>query len=172
MDEKTIEAAQLGNRDAQSKLIRGLQDIWYRFGLSQLRNPELAAEAAQETALRFLRDLAKFRRDSSIKTWSLGISLNVVRELRRRKQFAGEEAALVEPDSSPSPGEMAMSAEAQSKLRDVLAELPERQRETITLRYFENMSIDETAAAMNVAPGTIKATIHQALRSLKKRLTE
>ena len=172
MDDRTIEAAQHGNRDAQARLIGGLQDIWFRFSLSQLRNADLAAEAAQETALRFLRDLPGFRRDSSLKTWSIGISLNVVRELRRRKQFVGDDATLAEPDRSPSPADVAMSAEAKSQLRHVLANLPKRQRETITLRYFENLSIDETAAAMNVAPGTIKATIHQAMRSLKKRLAE
>jgi RNA polymerase sigma factor (sigma-70 family) len=52
----------------------------------------------------------------------------------------------------------------------VLADLPERQREAVILRYFEELSVEDTAAAMNCAPGTVKATVHQALRALRKRL--
>jgi len=170
VDEPTIEAAQRGDRAAQATLIRGLQDVWYRFSLNQLRDPDLAADAAQETAVRFLRDLSKFRGGSSIKTWSLGISVNVAREFRRRRSWASDTAAENESDRSPLPPDMAEASEQTDRLREQLARLPERQRESLTLRFFENLSIDETARAMNVAPGTIKATIHQALKSLKLKI--
>ena len=170
MDELTIEAAQRGHRDAQTTLIRALQDVWYRFALSLLRDPDLAADAAQETALRFLRDLPKFNRGSTIKTWSLGIALNVSRETKRRKQFAGEDGALTEADDSPSPADAAATSEQLAKVRALLADLPDRQREALVLRFFEDLSVDQTAAAMNAAPGTIKATVHQALRSLRSKL--
>jgi DNA-directed RNA polymerase specialized sigma24 family protein len=39
------------------------------------------------------------------------------------------------------------------------------------LRFFEELSVEETAEVMNCAPGTIKATVHQALRSLRRRIT-
>jgi RNA polymerase sigma-70 factor (ECF subfamily) len=170
VDEATIEAAKNGRRDAQASLVRSLQDVWYRFSLSQLRDPDLAADAAQETALRFLRDLSKFRGGSTIKTWSLGIAVNVAREFRRRRQWSSDAAAADVETGDESPIDSAISAEHVEQLREMLSRLPDRQRESITLRFFEDLSIDETAAAMNVAPGTIKATIHQALRSLKAKM--
>ena len=171
MDEQTLEAAKRGDRRAQATLIRDLQDVWYRFSLSQLGNADLAADAAQETALRFLRDLKSFRGASSLKTWSLGISINVVRELRRKRKLGGPGELGDQADESPSPVDAANTGEQVSQLRVLLADLPERQRESIILRFFENLSVDETAKAMNVAPGTIKATIHQALRSLKTKMS-
>lgn len=170
MDELTIEAARRGDRAAQAALIRALQDVWYRFALGLLRDHDLAADAAQETALRFLRDLPKFNRGSTIKTWSLGIALNVTREQRRRKTWAGESAAIESADDSPSPMAEADQAEQVSKVRLLFADLPDRQREALLLRFFEDLSVDETAKAMNAAPGTIKATVHQALRSLRNKL--
>ena len=68
------------------------------------------------------------------------------------------------------PDARAESAEQHERVRLVLADLPMRQREAVVLRFFEDMSVDETAAAMGCAAGTVKATVHQALRSLRQRL--
>ena len=48
----------------------------------------------------------------------------------------------------------------------------DRQREAVVLRFFEELSVDQTAAAMECAAGTIKATVHQALRILKTKLRQ
>src|SRR4051794_41948083 len=78
-----------------ARLLRGLQDPWYRMCLGLLADADLARDAAQETAVRFLRQLPGFRGDSQLRTWSLGIALNVVREMKRRR---GRERPLVEGD--------------------------------------------------------------------------
>jgi len=84
-DEATVEAARAGSRAARSKLLHALQDPWYRMCLGLLGNAELARDATQETAVRFLNQLPGFRGDSRVRTWSLGIALNVVREMKRRR---------------------------------------------------------------------------------------
>jgi RNA polymerase sigma factor (sigma-70 family) len=61
-------------------------------------------------------------------------------------------------------------AEQRDRLRAVLDDLPERQREAVVLRFLEELSVEDTAAAMQCATGTVKATVHQALRSLRQRL--
>jgi RNA polymerase sigma factor (sigma-70 family) len=62
--------------------------------------------------------------------------------------------------------------EQRERLRATLADLPDRQREAVVLRFFEDLSVEETAAAMKCAEGTVKATVHQALRSLRNRLRQ
>ena len=57
-------------------------------------------------------------------------------------------------------------------LKQTLATLPDRQREALVLRFFENLSTEQTAAAMNCAVGTVKATLHQALRRLRIELED
>lgn len=155
-------------------LLRGLQDSWYRMSLSLLYNADLAEDAAQETAIRFMRQLPGFRGESQLRTWSLGICLNVVREIRRwsagkagrASEFEGADVA----DPAPAPDASAMRVEDIRSLREMLILLPERQREALVLRFFEEMSVEQTAEAMGCAPGTVKATVHQALRALRRKL--
>jgi RNA polymerase sigma-70 factor (ECF subfamily) len=154
-------------------LLTALQDVWFRFCLSQLRGDrELAADATQETALRFLKQLASFRGESQLQTWSLSIALNVVREQRRKRQFDALENAQEPLAVTPRVGAVSEIDEEKALLKQHLDALPERQREAITLRFFEELSVEETAAAMKCATGTVKATVHQALRSLKERLKQ
>ena len=173
---RLIIAASKGDRAALAALLGALQDPWYRLSLSMLRDPELAGEAVQETGLRFLKQVAGFRGESQLRTWSLGIAINVVRELKRRRLRAApggdDSSELAESigDTGPTAHSRAELSEQQQALRLVLSDLPDRQREALVLRFFEDLSVDETARAMGCAAGTVKATVHQALRSLRKRL--
>lgn len=124
----------------------------------------------QETALRVLKSLARFDGRSSFKTWSFGIALNVCREIRRRKNGT-------DLDSAPEPSTSEDLADHQleflddsAALHQVLATLPDRQREVVTLRFFEEMSVADTAQAMACAEGTVKATLFAAMRNLRAKL--
>ncbi len=179
MDAATIDAARAGDREACAALLRALQDPWYRTCLSLLAgDAERARDATQETAVRFLRQLPGFRGDSQLRTWSLGIAINVVRELRRsghRESPLPEEVGVASDgrrSASAGPDEAVETNERRDVLRATLADLPDRQREAVTLRYFEDLSVEETAAAMECAPGTVKATVHQALRKLREKLRQ
>jgi RNA polymerase sigma-70 factor (ECF subfamily) len=177
VDQITIEAARRGDRDAQSRLLRTLQDPWYRFCLGLLGDADDARDAAQETALRFLRDLSKYRGDSSISTWSMGIAVNVTREIRRKRRPTTEydeqqEQTAVTQRVTESPDQRSATSESRDLLRSTLKDLPERQREAVLLRYFEELSLEQTADAMGCAVGTVKATVHQALRALRSRLSQ
>jgi RNA polymerase sigma-70 factor (ECF subfamily) len=171
VDSAILEAARRGDRIACGKLLTSLQDVWYRFSLAQLHDPELAADATQETGLRFLRQLAQFRGESQLQTWSLGIALNVVRELRRKKMGGVELDEEAEVRSDVDPVADLQKLDDRQRLREAMSGLSSRQREVLTLRYFEDLSTEETATAMNCAAGTVKATLHQALRALKARLS-
>ena len=73
------------------------------------------------------------------------------------------DGALLEDESQPSPGEMAQEAERRENLHAALHGLPDRQREAVVLRFFEALSTEQTARAMQCAEGTVKATLHKAL---------
>ena len=174
VDEWQVQAARKGDRAALAALLRELQDPWFRFSLSLLGDPELAREAAQETGLRFIRTLPNFRGDSQLQTWSLGITLNVVREMRRKNRPVpedGREFFAATRSIPTSPFAAADFAEQREKLHALLADLPDRQREAVVLRFFEELSVEQTALAMECAEGTVKATVHQALKSLRAKLS-
>jgi RNA polymerase sigma-70 factor (ECF subfamily) len=169
----TLDAAQRGDRKAQGLVLRDMQDPWYRMCLSLLGNADSARDATQETALRFLKQLPAYRGQSSLMTWSIGIAINVVREMRRARARTVSDGSG-EAEGRPAPGEGPIEAvaadEAREAVRTALAGLPERQREAVMLRFFEELSVEETAAAMGCAAGTVKATVFQALRAMRKRV--
>jgi RNA polymerase sigma-70 factor (ECF subfamily) len=171
VDKGTIEAARNGDRLAKEVLVSALQGPWYRMCLSLLRDAELSRDATQETALRFLRLLPQFRGESSITTWSMGIAINVVREMRRKRRPESGEVPDVAGDLTGPEG-VATQKEQNKALHAAMAGLSERQREAIVCRYFEELSTEETAKIMNCAPGTVKATLHQALRALKGKIKQ
>jgi RNA polymerase sigma factor (sigma-70 family) len=171
VDGQTIEAARRGDRQAQARLLNALQDVWYRFTLSQLRNSDAAADATQETALRFLKQLSAFRGDSQLQTWSVGIALNVVREMKRKRTFTELDDHLASVRSTEGSNESGIEHEDETvMLKAHLNSLPDRQREAIALRFFEELSVEDTAKTMGCAVGTVKATVHQALRALRSKL--
>jgi RNA polymerase sigma-70 factor (ECF subfamily) len=176
VDQLTIERARRGDRDAQAALLRGLQDLWFRFCVSQLGSAEHARDATQETGLRFLRQLPTFRGESRIESWSIGIAVNVIREHRRsavkQQNLAGEALAARTGDSLEYAEVGGVESDQIAQVRSILDDLPDRQRQAVVLRFFEGLSVDETAAAMACAPGTIKATVHQALRAIRARLDQ
>jgi RNA polymerase sigma factor (sigma-70 family) len=106
----------------------------------------------------------------------MGIVINVVREIRRQSKAPRDAAGFVgklSPGISVATPEVAaLTAENASLLRLTLADLPDRQKEAIVLRFFEDLSVEQTAAAMNCAPGTVKATVHQAIRTLRQKLKQ
>ncbi len=180
MDQITLEAARRGDRGACATLLRELQDPWFRLCMGLLGgNQEDARDAVQETALRFVRDLPRYRGDSSIMTWSMGIAINVTREMRRKMRpvetiddETNNDLAATQRAARPAPQDHASLKESKSMLHETLNQLPQRQREALMLRYFEELSVEDTAAAMGCAAGTVKATVHQALRVLRNKLTQ
>jgi len=74
---------------------------------------------------------------------------------------------------------LAESAEARALLGDeqrvvaaALRKLPRRQREAVVLRYYLDLSVEETARAMGVSPGTVKSATHHALATVGRILRE
>ena len=167
---EVLQQARGGHRAAQAQLVRRFADQWYRVSVSLLADRESARDAAQETALRFLQGLATFRGDSRLRTWSVGIAVNVCREvLRRQNRTAQNVAAGGATRVTPSPPEWIIAGREQAEhLHAMLSLLPSRQREALMLRYFEQLSVGQTAAVMQCATGTVKATVNQALRRLRR----
>ena len=122
-------------------------------------------EAAQEA---FARAWARWRRVRAMDrpvAWVYVVALNVERKRWRR---AGE--LLVEPSEvAVDPTEQAAR---DFDLRAAVQRLPERQRTAIALRYLADLPVADVARAMGCADGTVKATVHQALRSLRISLED
>ncbi|MEM1210436.1 MAG: RNA polymerase sigma factor [Planctomycetota bacterium] len=156
-----------GDRQAAAALLRLMQDRWYRYCLAQLRRPDEADDATQEVALRVLRGVGRLREAGRFETWSFGVALNVCREARRRAiRHRSSELEGHEPTHTPE------LPEDHARLHAALGDLPPRQREAVTLRYLEGLTIEQTAEAMRCRQGTVKAAVHKGLKSMRRMMAE
>lgn len=164
--EADIPAARAGDRQAIVRIISSLQDPWFRFCLSRLRDPTLARDATQESARRLLEGLAGFQRASRLETWAMGIALNVCREMTRKERPANRapSPSLAEPAAQRHDLDVPLDVNA------AVSALPDRQAEVVTLRYLHGLTTIETAEAMGIATGTVKATLNHAMKTLRQRL--
>jgi len=94
--------------------------------------------------------------------WVYVVAMSAERKRWRREQNAPT------PDSpAASHDDLAAAVVTTILLREAIVRLPPRQRAAIVLRYLADLSIAEVAQAMGCADGTVKATIHQALKNLR-----
>lgn len=120
-----------------------------------------AEEVLHAAYLRVLEGRARFRGESSLKTWFFSVVRTVAAEARRRRWF--RDAALRRwfggaPSSDTAAGpDAAMDAEERgARVRRALGQLAVRQREVLDLVFFHGLTIEEAARVMGVALGTAR----------------
>lgn len=121
----------------------------------------LAHDAVQETFARALRS-TNFRNEGSPEAWVWGILVKVARSLRNRLP------PRFEPDSATE----AASNETGVEFRRWVAELPERQRLVVFLRYWADLEYTAIADALGIQVGTVSATLNAAHATLRRALEE
>ena len=141
------------------------------------------ADLSQETFLRAYAHLGTFNPElGRFSSWLYQIARNVVRthlskSLRRPPtQDLAEDRQLetVLPDlsSEADPARGILRAEAEHELRAALAELPERTRAVLSLRYFDNMEYHSIAQTLGLSLGNVKTLIHRGKIALAKKMRQ
>jgi RNA polymerase sigma-70 factor, ECF subfamily len=176
-----VRLARGGDRDAFRIIVqRGNQQL-FRVARSVMRDDLEAEDVVQEAYACAFAAIGGFRGDASIMTWLTRITLNEARRrLRRRRpmvwldQFGGGTRAIPLPASPEGDDPEAGAARAQIRrlIERALDDLPEELRTVIVMRDIQECSVDETAASLNLHPGTVKTRLHRARRLMRKALHE
>ena len=170
-DEQLVREFQRGDEQAFSDFVRRHEDRVYRLAVMWLRDGSLANDVLQEVWVRSYTGLHRFRFGAQPSTWIARICRNVCHEQNRRTvratalpdRLRGAQRGVgdvVEMEVSPSFDE----------LHDAVRDLPQRQREVVVLRVFEELSVADTAAVMGCRAGTVKASLKKGLANLKTKL--
>lgn len=182
-DEELVRLVLGGERERFSALVDRYKRGITNFIGASVRGAADVADLAQETFMRAYAHLGTFNPAlGKFSTWVYHIARNVVRtylgkSLRRpQTQEIGEDRTLENmlPDPSPAadPSGGILRAEAESDVRAALAELPERTRTVLSLRYYDNMEYQTIAETMGLSLGNIKTLIHRGKLALAKRLRD
>jgi len=133
-------------------------------------------DVLQESLVAFVKALAAYRGESSLRTYGSRIAVRTAlaysRQARERRAWDAEheraEQSLIPPSSSPE--DAAQAERRRHALRGMLRELPEEQAETFALRIVLGYSIEEVAAATGVQANTVRSRMRRAREVLKARL--
>lgn len=144
------------------------------FLLGVLRDGELAGEALQATFVKVLEAGHTARRET-FKGWLFKVALHEALALRRRSQREGrliEHKAVWSPArTNEEPDETVIRRESIEQVRRRLQELPDKLREIVNLRIFEELTFAEIATRLNQPLGTVLTRMRAALKKLSEKLS-
>lgn len=126
----------------------------------------LAQDLTQETLARAWMRWDHVRTLERPDLWARRVSLNLARSHGRRQKARRVAAEMM--NSTPTSG-LSSRSEQEEALLEAVARLPLRQREAITYRFFDDLSIADTARIMKCREGTIKALTAQGISALRAR---
>ena len=178
-----IEDLKSGDRDAFAALVDEFSPKLHRLALRMLNDSLEAEDVLQETFLKAFKNIDRFEGRSSIGTWLYRIATNEA--LMRLRKVQPDLVDIDEPIEAPDghlitrqirdwcclPETEFMSAEAQSKLDQAVAELSPALRSTFVLRDLQGLSTKETAEVLAVSEAAVKTRLLRARLQLRDSLS-
>ncbi len=174
-DAALIKQAQRGDRTATRKLVLNHQDDVYYLALGLLGNQNDAEDAMQETFIKAIKNLHRFRGDSNLATWLYRVATNTCRDIQRKRRWKwfsldtneGQHMLEENTDSHPAPDRDLANSEAKAALHKAMQKLSINERQVFVLRQFQELSVRDTAEVLGIAEGSVKTLLFRAMRKLR-----
>jgi RNA polymerase sigma-70 factor (ECF subfamily) len=169
-ERELVRAGQRGDREAFDRLVERYQRSVYHLCYRYTGGHEDANDLAQETFLRAWRSIGRFRGDSAFSTWLYRIAVNACLNHRAVRRLPTQEVTEALPDPSRGALSRVEGEEEAERVRGAIADLPEKQRATLILKVYHELSHEEVARALGSSVGTVKSNLFHALANLRRRL--
>ncbi len=161
-------------REDFERLMKAHEQRVFRAAWRLLGRREDAQDAAQEVFLRLYRYRHRFDERRPLEPWLYRITVNVCRDLRRRRRVR-QTASLEELEETrplvsadPDPGAAARIAEERRIVEQALATLAEKERAALVLRDVQGLSTAEVAEILGSSQVTVRSQISRARLKIKK----
>ena len=168
-----------GDTRAFEQLMRRYNRTLFRTARAILRDDGLAEDAVQEAYMRAYGAIDSFRGESKLSTWLIRIVANEALA-RRRKDVrraevmplsGGDAVDLETPMQEDGPQQMAERGEMRRLLEAKIDRLPDSYRAVFVLRALEELSVEETAAALGIPEATVRSRFFRARGLLREAIS-
>jgi len=167
-----------GDREALTPLVERHYVRLYRIALGYLREREDALDVVQEAFVKVYQAAARWDGSADAGPWLSRLTVNLSIDRWRRNKRRGQTfSPLVEGDHlevlaahGPAPDQGVAVRESGDRLALALRALPERQRAVVVLRHYQELSLEEVAATLGISLGTVKSSLHRALKRMRATL--
>jgi RNA polymerase sigma-70 factor (ECF subfamily) len=184
-DADVVALAQRGREDAFRELVRRYERPVFSLIFRMVRDTALAEDLAQDSFIKVLNNIDKYRPEFKLSSWLFKIANNVTIDHLRRRQLNtismdGSPHASTAADVESTRFDVASSdenaldemesKELGSAIERAIASLRPEYRSCILLRHVEGRSYEEIAATVDLPLGTVKTYIHRARHELREQL--
>ena len=174
------EVAQLrrGDPGALGALLERYQNRLYRYLLRFVRQPAVAEDLFQQTWVRVAQGIRRFDPRRNFEAWLFAVARNLtIDHLRRYAPESldeplpsGDAAHEVIAAEAPTALEQVLSRERAGLLATAVSELPAVYREVLTLRFEEEMKLEDIAELLDAPLSTVKTRLRRSLEALRRKL--
>lgn len=174
------EVAQLrgGDLNALEALLGRYQNRLYRYLLRLVRDPALAEDLFQQTWLRVAEGIRKYDPQRNFDAWLFTVARNLAIDHLRRvapesldeETSAGSTRAGELRSAEPSALDRTLARERSGRLADAMAELPVIYRDVLTLRFEEEMKLEEIAEVLGTPLSTVKTRLRRSLACMRQMI--
>ncbi len=149
----------------------------YGWALNCCARSSVEAEAVLQTVyLKVLMGRARYDGKASFKTWLFAVIRRTSADERRRQMMQrlllNRHQVSPAPVAAERPDEAVYRAEIRRLVRDVLAQLPRRQREVLQLVFYHDMSLAEAAQVMGISLGSTRTHYERGKKQLRRKMKE
>ncbi len=141
-------------------------------------NKTLAEDLVQETFLKMLRSIGQYHSGRPFKPWLYAIATNLARdhykkaEVRQSVSVPDETLEMMGTNWTNLLEDEIFARDEQQQVSQAVMNLPQAQRETLILRYYQELSLSEIALVLNIPVGTVKSRLSVGLNRLRTALQE
>lgn len=174
IQQRTIEACQRGDPEAFHELFKLYKDRVYSIALSFFDGDDAAAaDITQQVFLKLMTRVQQFENRSEFSTWLYRLVTNACLDRRRAlKRFfhldSADEIAVAGPRTSIE--DRFIRTEIEASVQAAIATLRPKLRMAILLKYFDDLSYEEIAAALNCSKGTVASRLNRGHQLLARKL--
>jgi RNA polymerase sigma-70 factor (sigma-E family) len=156
-----------GDRSRLGELYRRHVPEMVRLAYIVTGDANVAEDLAQDAFVRVAGRFTHLRNEDAFRFYLRRALFNLCKNHFRHRDV---ERAFMRSQSTPEPHHPDSRVEAHELIRAALLRLPERQRAVIALRYFDDLSVEDTAEVLGCRPGTVKSLTSRALEALRGAL--
>ena len=161
-------------REGFAVLVRQYSEPLYWKVRRIVLNHEDANDVLQNAFLKIWNNLDTFQGKSALSTWLYRIAINEALDFVRRQKNVN--SATVSTEDEPGVAARLMGDdyfdgdEAQARLQEAVARLPEVQRTVFTLKYFDELKYSEISKILDTSEGALTASYHLAVKKITEYL--
>ncbi|MFB9330338.1 RNA polymerase sigma factor [Paenibacillus aurantiacus] len=173
-DEELLQRMADGDQASFEALVHRYHAPLSGFLQRQVKDSGKAEDFVQETFLRLIKQLQDRKPPDNVQAWLYRVALNLCRDYWKSAHFRYVQTSFAEPpeqhDFGPAVALIAERQETRREIKESLDSLPEVQKEIITLRFFQDLKLQDIADIVSLPLGSVKTHLYNGLRKLKSRL--